>query len=68
MNKATSKTMKCRFTGSNGFAEYYKCNETQIVLYTGHKERPIVCLSCRSNDCDHTEVVKDHLTEQGVTA
>ena len=68
MNKATAKTMPVRFTGCNTYAEYYRVNETQIVLYTGHKERPFVCLSCRSNDCDHTEAVKDHLQEQGIAA
>ena len=68
MNKTTAKTMTARWTGSNEYAEYYKINETQIVLYTGHKEHPMVCLSCRSNDCDHTDALETHLAEHGMAA
>ena len=68
MNKATAKQMKVRFTGSNTYAEYYKVNETHNVLYTGHKEHPLVCLDCRSNECDHTEAVANHLQEHGIAA
>lgn len=68
MNRATAKKMAVRFTGSNSYAEYYRVNETQIVLNTGHKDHPLTCLSCRLNKCDHTEAVIDHLQEHGMAA
>jgi hypothetical protein len=68
MNRATAKEMKVRHYGVNSGCEYYKVNETHNVLYTGHKDHPLVCIDCRSNECDHTEAVKDHLQEKGIAA
>lgn len=64
----TRPSLPVRFTGSNSFAEYFKVNGTNNVLYSSHKTHPLVCLDCKSNSCDHCKAVEDHLAEHGVAA
>jgi hypothetical protein len=53
-----------QYRNSNRFADFYSVATDKLVTvrHGTHPERPWVCLTCITNDCEHIEVVAAYVS------